>query len=314
MTSLKIKVLAYFLILPILLFAEDSIYREVTLEKYKLQNKIKNLILKSSEAQKNILFLEEEIKEMKLRIESIRSENLRILQSIKDNFPKFAVEIIKFKVKDSSNRNLLMLQTFKNWNFEFTRVQELSVDLIKTNESLVKSKKKLRASILSGSGLVIKINNEIEELDALQSYLRQDLESSGPDRDFFKKIGKLRRPIKNSKIIASKGFYKIPGERVYDYNEGLKFSAKRGEAVYPISDGILEGEIYVPNLGQILIVKHTENVRSFYIGVASVPGVLINDPLSPDKQFGLVKSSVVELKLRFDTESLDPSEWVKFRR
>lgn len=315
MISLKNKViLGLFIFLSISIYAQDDVYREVTLEKYKLQSKIKNLILKSNEAQKNILFLEEEIKETKDKINQINEENNRISENIKKNFGKFAVEFIKFKSDDYDDKNKLKLQMFKNWNNDLTRVKDLAADLIKTDEFLLKSKKELRASIVTASSIMLQINGEIEELDALQSYLRSDLEKSGPDSEFFRLMGKLRWPVSNSKIIASKGFYKIPGERVYDYNEGLKFSSNRGEPIYPIARGILEGEIYVPNLGQILIVKHTENIRSFYIGATSIPGVLINDHLSPDHQFGLVKSQVLELKLRFDTESLDPSEWVKIRR
>ena len=295
-------------------YGQDEVYREVTLEKYKLQNKIKNLLLKSSEAQKNILFLEEEISEMKQRMLLIAKEQTKIQENIKLNFVTFANEIIKFKLNDYDDKNILKLQTFKNWNAEFARINKLSADLISTKDSLEQSQKELRESVISANGLMLNINSEIEELDTLQNYLRSDLEVSGPDSEFFKLIGKLKWPVKKASIIASKGFYKIQGERVYDYNEGLKFSAERGEPVYPIAKGILEGEIYVPNLGQILIVKHTENIRSFYIGAATIPGILINDPLSPDQQLGLVKSPILELKLRFDTESLDPSEWVKFRR
>ncbi len=306
--------MAVCLIFCSLALGQEDIYREVTLEKYKLENKIKNLLLKSSEAQKNILFLEDEIIEMRERLVLINSEQQRIQNAIRLNFTSFANEIIKNKVNDADDRNILKLQTFKNWNGEFVRIKNLAVDLTKTESTLEQSKKELRESIITANGLLRTIKSEIEELDTLQTYLRSDLEVSGPDSEFFKLMGKLKWPAANSKLLASKGFYKIQGERVYDYNEGLKFSASRGEPVYPIAKGILEGEIYVPNLGQILIVKHTENIRSFYIGAASIPGVLINDPLSPDQQLGLVKSPILELKLRFDTESLDPSEWVKFRR
>lgn len=314
MTLLKVNLLVLGLILGGLTFAQEDVYREVTLEKYKLQSKIKSLLMKSSEAQKNILFLEEEIREMKDRVVSIDLENQKISENIKSNFPKFSNELIKLKSNDFDDKNIIRLQTFKNWNHDLSRVKELADDLAKTRDFLIKSQKDLRKSIVTASSIMLQINNEVEELDTIQTYLRSDLEKSGPDSGFFKLAGKLRWPVGNAKIIASKGFYKIPGERVYDYNEGLKFSAERGEPVYPIANGILEAEIYVPNLGQILIVKHTENIRSFYIGAATIPGILINDHLSPDQQLGLVKAPVLELKLRFDTEALDPSEWVKIRR
>jgi murein DD-endopeptidase MepM/ murein hydrolase activator NlpD len=314
MTSLKVSSVFLILCLSMLSLAQEDTYKEVTLEKYKLQNKIKNLLLKSNEAQKNILFLEEEINEMNNRVVYINEEKIKISDNIKKNFNAFSNELIKFKNNDSSYVNLIRLKTFMNWNNEFARVKDLTIDLEKTNETLIKTKKEMRSSIVSANSLMLQVNSEVDELDTLQKYLRTDLEKSGPDSDFFNLNQRLRWPIAKGNIIASKGFYKIPGERVYDYNEGLKFSAERGEPVYPIASGILEGEIYVPNLGQILIVKHTENIRSFYIGATTIPGVLINDTLSPDRQFGLVKSPVLELKLRFDTESLDPSEWVKYRR
>lgn len=314
MTLLKIKIGSLLLLFLTPVFAQENVYKEVTLEKYKLQSRIKTLLTKSSEAQKNILFLEEEIQEMKRSIENNRNEQDRIQQSIRANFTSFSSEIIKYKLNDSDDKNILKLQTFKNWNSEFARLKGLTTDLENTKASLVTSNRELRESIVAANSIMLSIKNEIEELDTIQNYLRSDLEVSGPDSDFFKLVGRLKWPLQKATLVGSKGFYKIPGERVYDYNEGLKFSAERGEPVYPIAKGILEGEIFVPNLGQILIVKHTENIRSFYIGAATIPGVLINDPLSPDQQLGLVKSPVLELKLRFDTESLDPSEWVKFRR
>ncbi len=292
----------------------NETYKEVTLEKYKLENKIKNMILKTNEAQKNILFLGEEISEMSSKIENINAEEINIFKSIKRNIFKFSVDILKFKNKDTDYKNQLRLQTFRNWNQEFSRIDDLSTDLELTNQAMVKSRIELKKSIAAGNALMFQVGNEVEELDVLQKYLRSDLEVSGPDSEFYQLVGKLRSPVKGAKLVESKGFYKIPGERVFAYNDGLRYDVIRGDAVYPIAAGILEGEIYVPDLGYILIVKHTENIRSFYIGAITLSGVMINDPLSPDQQFGLVKSSTLELKLRFDTESLDPSNWVQFRR
>lgn len=319
MILLKTKQTKYFFLLAVMFFssfvaAQGDVYKDVTSEKYKLENKIKNMILKTNEAQKNILFLGEEIQEMSLKIEKINQDKIDSFESIKRNILKFSIDIIKNKNKDTDYKNQLRLNTFKNWNMEFARLDVLAEDLEKTNQLMVKSKADLRKSIIESSALMSQVANEVEELDVLQKYLRNDLEVSGPDSEFFQLIGKLKAPVKGAKLVESKGFYKIPGERVFTYSDGLRYEVKQGDAIYPISSGILEGEIYVPNLGYILIVKHTENVRSFYIGAVSMSGVMINDPLSPDRQFGLVKSSTLELKLRFDTESLDPSEWVQFRR
>ncbi len=318
MTSLKTKILRWTLLglsfFSTIAHSQDDVYKEVTLEKYKLENKIKNMILKTNEAQKNILFLGEEINEMSTKIENINIEKIKSFESIKRNILKFSVDILKNKNNDSDYKNQLRLSTFKNWNMEFARLDILAEDLEKTNQSMVKTKADLRKSIVASSALMSQVTNEVEELDVLQKYLRSDLEVSGPDSDFFQWIGKLKAPVKGAKLVESKGFYKIPGERVFTYSDGLRYEVTRGDAIFPIAAGILEGEIYVPNLGYILIVKHTENIRSFYIGAVSMSGVLINDALSPDRQFGLVKSSTLELKLRFDTESLDPSEWVQFRR
>lgn len=295
-------------------FAQTDVYKDVSSEKYKLENKIKKLILKTNEAQKNILFLNEEIKEVSARIEEINLERQTAYESIKRNIFKFSIDIIKNKKNDTDYKNQLRLQTFKNWNQEFFKLEDLSKELNSSNQAMMKSKEDLRKSIIESSSLMSQVANEVEDLDVLQKYLRNDLEVSGPDSEFFEKMGKLKAPVSRAKLVESKGFYKIPGERVFSYSDGLRYEVQRGDAVYPISTGILEGEIYVPNLGYILIVKHTENIRSFYIGAVAISGVMVNDPLSPDQQFGLVKSSTLELKLRFDTESLDPSEWIRFRR
>lgn len=282
--------------------------------KFKLQNEIKNLIRKRSESQRNILYLEYEIEETKERIKENQKRIEQIEQNIKKNLKTFVVSQLRETNSDLSFKSRIEAQIYFNWKKQSDQITKFKNEMQLALEDMNLAKRELQQFIDTSNSLTFRIEKEIEALNEQQVALRYKAISDGPDSIFYAMAGRLFWPVSQAKLVGSRGFYKVRGERVFDYNEGMKFLAATNSSVFPIYRGQVEAILDIANLGPLIVVKHTDNIRSFYIGAVPTKSLIIGSNVSPDQQIGLVKDTELELKLRFDSESLDPVQWVRRRR
>lgn len=295
-------------------YAQVGDLKEIRSKKFKLQNEIKNLIRKRSESQRNILYLEYEIEETRERIKENQSKILQIEENIKKNLKTFVVSHLREMNSDLSFRSRVEAQIYYNWKKQSDQIQRFKEEMQIALDDMNASKKELQQFVDTSKSLTFRIEKDIDELNEQQVALRYRAVSDGPDSIFYAMAGRLLWPVAKAKLVGSRGFYKVHGEKVFNYNEGMKFVVTPGSAVFPIYRGQVEEVLDIAGLGPLIVIKHTENIRSFYIGALSNRGISKGSNVSPDQQIGLVKDGNLELKLRFDTESLDPVQWVTRRR
>lgn len=288
--------------------------KEVRGKKFKLQNEIKNLIRKRSESQRNILYLEYEIDETRARIKSHQEKIDEIEANIKKNLKSFVVNRLQEANNNLSFNSRVEAQIYQNWKKQSDQIQSFKQEMQTALDDMASSKRELQRFVDVSKSLTFRIEKDIEELNAQQVALRYRAISEGPDSGFYDMSGRLLWPVRDAKLVGARGFYKVPGERVFNYNEGMKFQTRTSADVYPIYRGAVEEVLDIEHLGPLIVIKHTENIRSFYIGVLPALGIKKGSHVSPDTKIGLVKNNDLELKLRFDTESLDPRQWVTRRR
>lgn len=315
---MKITKGAFFLIFFTVSFnlthAQIQDIRDVQSQKFRLQNEIKNLIRKKSESQRNVLYLQHEIEETENHIEDLMTDIELVEGRIKKNLKTFIVSYIKEKNNDLDFKSQIEAQIYKNWRKQEDQIVKFKTELEKTLKALNVSKEEMQKFIRSSRSYTYKIETEMSDLERKQKELKTEILSDGPDSTFYSMKQRLRWPVANARLVGSRGFYKIPGESVFDYNEGMVFKAKRNSLVFPIFKGIIEESLLVPELDWLIVVKHTDNIRSFYIGVRPRPDLIKGQTVSPDYEIGFVNKDKFELKLRFDTEALDPVLWVSKRR
>lgn len=283
-------------------------------EKFKLKNEIKNLLRKKNESQRNILYLKFEIEETQKRIKNLEDQASGIEKRLKSNLKTFIASFIREKNNDLNFSSKVEEQVYKNWRRQAMQIQNIKKEMQLGLEGMLESKEELKEFIDSSKSLTFRIEKEIQDLNEKQVRLRYRALSEGPDSVFYQMEGRMYWPVANARLVGSRGFYKVSGENVFNYNEGMKFKTTGRTPVYPIYRGEIEEMLDIDELGSLIVVRHTENIRSFYIGAEPYPGLKKGINISPDQQIGLVKDGELELKLRFDTESLDPTQWVVRRR
>lgn len=288
--------------------------KEVRGKKFRLQNEIKNLIRKRGESQRNILYLQYEIEETLERIEGYKERIHQTEANIKKNVKTFVISNLREKNNDLSFNSKIEHQIYENWRKQSDQILTFKNEMQEALKDMAASKTEMQNFLNASKSLTFRIEKDIEELNQKQTQLRYRALSDGPDSVFYAMTDRLLWPVAKARLTGSRGFYKVHGERVFNYNEGMKFVAPKGAAVYPIYRGVIEEILDVSELGPLIVVKHTENIRSFYIGARPSGGITKGNNVSPDRQIGLVKDAELELKLRFDTESLDPIQWVTRRR
>ena len=118
-----------------------------------------------------------------------------------------------------------------------------------------------------------KMINEIENyLSILKNEfvyeINQNIDYAGKPFESLKQ--KLIIPVQSVNILSDFGESINPETRTITYNNGIDVSIAKGSDVKCVANGIVEDVLYIPTLGNVVIIKHDSVYKTIYATVEDI--------------------------------------------
>jgi septal ring factor EnvC (AmiA/AmiB activator) len=192
---------------------------------------------------------------------------------------------------------------------------------------LAADKKKQKSLFKSISSSISKTKKAISEKEKSRLNMRRmikDLTTSSkvrsnkfiPNKKFSKNKGKFPWPVKG-KVTRRFGKIKHPKFAIYEQNDGIDISARKGSIVSNLHEGVVLNVFYQLGAGNTIIIDHGYEIFTVYTHLEDIV-VKVNQHISSGAAIGTVGNSGTidgKAKLHFEiwvkNKAVNPAKWLR---
>ncbi|MBK9293455.1 MAG: peptidoglycan DD-metalloendopeptidase family protein [Oligoflexia bacterium] len=233
----------------------------------------------------------------------ITKKDLSLIQNYKNSITRIAAESVYLK---KQIRNYLITEKRLNRDkIKYDEQKQIQVSLlseVETNKQIhLRAYKELKNAAL-------KFEEQLRTMN-----LSDSLNSA-----FFEFQGKLQPPVR-SRIGQKFGIMTDDKFSTKIFHKGLFFESKTGESVLSVFDGKVAFTGWVDGFGDTIIVDHGDHYYSIYahnskIQKAVGDAVKRGEVIAKSGDSGSLRGEGLYFEIRHFSESLDPLNWLTWRR
>ncbi|MCX7833895.1 MAG: peptidoglycan DD-metalloendopeptidase family protein [Ignavibacteria bacterium] len=259
-----------------------------------------------------ILFSSESIPQLYTRLEYLqRLSQLRLSEFEKIKTESFILQEKKKLYKLSSKDREKYLSEKKNY-------QKLILASKIQTESIIDSLNYLNEVLFRR---IENINNHIKQIETKKQNITQELRfivnhiPNYSGQPFSSLKGKLISPV--TSVYITQDFGKTYNEqtRAISYNNGIDFSIAKGSEVYCVADGIVFKIFFIPEFGNVIIIKHDYQYFTVYAVVEKI-SVAENEKVEAGKVIAKTSQNNIGQIFHFEIwenkQPVDPTEWIEW--
>ena len=281
-----------------------------------------------------LLFSSKSINQLSIRIEYLRRFSDQRAKDLKDVVSKkndLEHENKRLEANLQNQQRLLAARTSEETSLkgDVTRRQKMLASIRRDKNFYREEADEKRAAADKIKNIITElINKENERKEREAAAERDRTKAGGASRPapapeaaapgtFAAQHGKLRWPVSTGTIAARFGNQVHPVLKTVRENTGIDIGVKPGSDVKAVADGRVSIVTFIPGLGNIVILTHSDGYRTIYadlseVGVTESQKVFAGDTIA--KSGSSVDGDILHFEIWKDREKQNPELWLAKQR
>jgi murein hydrolase activator len=300
------------------LFEMNRSIKSTVSEKSKIQEKKFAAELQAKHISRQIVDLEEQLKEQRKRLSAALSSMINHnqqgpIQTLFGSTSPQEMEIIMKILGRLALRNSERIQNHRNTLAKLAEKKRKLLDrtkeLLHSQHELAQVESDYLRQIQSKQGML----NKLRSFNSPASSETQHIsENSMSKKFFFEQMGQLPAPLNFAKLILDFGAFRDPKTQLFFNNKGIDLVSTQLSPVKSVFEGIVRFADSIPALGRTIIVDHGDHYYSVYGSLASLK-VLRGASVQTQETIAQLdrQNPSLYFEIRHYSEPLNPTQWFK---